>query len=243
MTILSEILEHKKQEIFNQKQPSRSFYKSLETGDFVLIAEVKKASPSKGIIREEFDYTKIAKAYEKAGAAAISVLTDEKYFQGSVQYLKEIRQVVNVPVLRKDFIIDEFQVYETKFIEADIILLIVSALDAVQLKDYFILSRELGLDVLVEVHDREEFNRAVEIGANIIGINNRNLKTFEINLNNTIDIIKGGIPDNTYIISESGIQTAANVSFLKQNNVSGILVGESLMREKNIEFAVKNLIK
>lgn len=243
MTILQEILEYKKLEVLKQKESLRSFYKLLQKGDFALIAEVKKASPSKGVIREDFNHIEIAKAYEKAGAAAISVLTDEKFFQGSIQYLKDIRQAVDLPVLRKDFIIDEFQVYETKIIGADIILLIVAALDKVQLKDYFDLSSEIGLDVLVEVHDRKEFTTAIEVGANIIGVNNRDLKTFKVDLQNTIDIIQDGVPEGVYIISESGIQNSSDVKILKGNGVSGILVGEALMREKNVEYAVKNLIK
>ncbi|OGI01949.1 MAG: hypothetical protein A2Y25_02985 [Candidatus Melainabacteria bacterium GWF2_37_15] len=243
MTILQEILEYKKQEVLKQKQQARSFYKVLQAGKFALIAEVKKASPSKGIIREDFNHIEIAQAYAKAGAAAISVLTDEKFFKGNVQYLKDIRAITDLPILRKDFIIDEFQVYETKIIGADIILLIVAALDKAQIKDYYDLSRELGLEVLVEVHDRKEFDTAVELGANIIGINNRDLKTFEVNLQNTVNIIKEGIPEGVFVISESGIQDNGDVKFLKENGVSGILVGEALMREKNIETAVLNLLK
>ena len=243
MTILQEILEYKKQEVFKQKQPVRSFYKVLQTGKFALIAEVKKASPSKGIIREDFNHIEIAQAYTKAETAAISVLTDKKFFQGNIQYLKDIREITDTPILRKDFIIDEFQVYETKIIGADIILLIVAALDKAQIKDYYDLSCELGLEVLVEVHDREEFNIAVELGANIIGINNRDLKTFEVNLQNTVNIMKEGIPEGVFIISESGIQNNGDVKFLKENGVSGVLVGEALMREKNIETAVQNLLK
>ncbi len=243
MSILEEILEHKKQEIIKQKQPARNFYKRLQSGEFALIAEVKKASPSKGIIREDFNHKEAALAFEKAGAAAISVLTDEKFFRGSIQYLKDIRKIVDLPVLRKDFIIDEFQVYQTKFIGADIILLIVSVLDKAQLADYFALSSEIGLEVLVEVHDRKEFELAAQTGAKIIGINNRDLKTFEVNVKNTLDIIKNGIPEGVFIISESGIQAGPDVKLLRESGVSGILAGEALMREKDIERAVKNLIK
>lgn len=243
MTILDEILNHKKQEVLKQKKNIRSFYKLLQDGEFGVIAEVKKASPSKGVIREDFNPEEIAISYAHAGASAISVLTDEKFFQGNIQYLKSIRKLVELPLLRKDFIIDEFQVYETKLIGADIILLIASALDKVQLKDYYDLSSEIGLDVLLEVHDKKEFDIALETGAKIIGINNRNLKTFEVSLQNTLDIIKNEIPDGVFVISESGIQNNSDVKMLKDKGVSGVLVGESLMRENNIENALKNLIQ
>jgi len=243
MTILQEILEHKKQEVLNKKKPVRSFYEVLQKNNFSLIAEVKKASPSKGIIREDFDHLEIAKSYEKAGASAISVLTDERFFKGSIQYLKDIKEAVKLPVLRKDFIIDEFQVYETKMIGADIILLIVAALDKAQLKDYFDLSTELGLDVLAEAHDRQEFDAAVRVGAKIIGINNRDLKTFNVNLATTCDIISSGVPEGIFIISESGIQTPDDIQKLKQCGVAGVLVGEAFVKEKDVFKAVRSLLK
>ncbi|HSA07178.1 MAG TPA: indole-3-glycerol phosphate synthase TrpC [Candidatus Gastranaerophilales bacterium] len=262
MTILQKIIENKKQEVLIQKKccnieelkisiqnlPAlKSFcnilneYKKFDK--IAVIAEVKKASPSKGVIRQDFNHIQIAKAYQKAGAAAISVLTDEKFFQGKIQYLTEIKEIVDLPVLRKDFIIDEFQIYQTRSLKADIILLIASVLEEKQLKDYFDLSKELGLDVLLEVHDQKEFDIALKTGAKIIGINNRNLNTFEVNIQNTINIIKDKNLDDVFIISESGIKTASDVKFLKENKVSGVLVGESLVNKENIEIALHNLIK
>lgn len=243
MTILDEILKYKNQEVLKHKQLTRSLLKLLECGKFAVITEVKKASPSKGVIRENFNPVEIAKIYEKSGASAISVLTDEKFFQGSVQYLKDIRKVVDLPILRKDFIVDEFQIYETKIIGADIILLIVSVLDKAQLKDYVRIAAEIGLEALVEVHDREEFEIAAEVGAKIIGINNRNLKTFDVSLNNTVEILSDGVPEDVFIISESGIKTNSDVKFLKEAGAAGVLIGEALMRENDIENALKNLIK
>lgn len=243
MSILTEIIEYKKLEIQKQKENTRSFYNFLKAGNFALIAEVKKASPSKGIIKPDFNHIEAAKAYINAGASAISVLTEDKYFQGNINYLKDIRKITETPILRKDFIIDELQIYETKLIGADIILLIASALDKKQLTDFYTLSKEIGLDVLLEVHDRQEYATAVDVGAKIIGVNNRNLNTFEVKLENTLDIIKCGIPKDTFIISESGIQTKEDVALLKNGGVSGILVGEALMRENNIELAAKNLIE
>lgn len=262
MTILDTILEYKKTEVEKQKKicginelinncknlpDTKSFLNTLknlkENKKVALIAEVKKASPSKGIIKENFNPVEIAEIYQKAGAAAISVLTDEKFFQGSIQYLKDIKKIVEIPVLRKDFIIDEYQIYQTREMNANIILLIASALEKNQLKDFYALSKELGLDVLLEVHDKKEFDFAREINADIIGINNRNLKTFEVSLNNTINLIKDINTDNNYIISESGIETPEDVKLLQSYGVDGILVGESLIKCVNIEKAVNNLLK
>ncbi|OGI23087.1 MAG: hypothetical protein A2287_01285 [Candidatus Melainabacteria bacterium RIFOXYA12_FULL_32_12] len=264
MNILNKIIEYKKAEVHKQKtkyglsvkeleascrklNPIRSFISVLETNaklnKISLIAEVKKASPSKGIIRENFDPVSIALSYQNAGASAISVLTDEKFFQGSIQYLKDIKQVINLPVLRKDFIIDPFQVYQTRLIGADIILLIVSALEFPELQKYYNLAKEIGLDVLVEVHNKTEMEQALQLGARIIGINNRNLETFEVSLDNTINLIQNRVFPDKFIISESGINNNSDVIFLKNNEVSGILVGESLMRQENIEKAVLNLLQ
>ena len=264
MKILSKIIEHKKTEINKQKaeyglsfkeletscrklNSTRSFINILETNapldKISLIAEVKKASPSKGVIREEFNPTEIALSYQKAGASAISVLTDEKFFQGSIQYLKDIKHVISLPVLRKDFIIDPFQIYQTRLIGADIILLIVSALDFSELQEFYNIAKKLGLDVLVEVHNKAELEQAKQIGARIIGINNRNLETFEVSLNKTINLIQGKNFSDRFIISESGINDNSDVVFLKNNGVSGILVGESLMRQQNIEKATLNLLQ
>ncbi len=262
MTILQEIIEYKKKEVLNQKKScnieelknsikelpaAKSFCKVLkehkQKEKIAVIAEIKKASPSKGMIRENFDHIQIAKIYEKIGVSAISVLTDEKFFQGKIEYLTDIRKISNKPLLRKDFIIDEFQIYQTRSIGADIILLIAAALDEKQLKDYFDLSKELGLDVLLETHNKKEMNAAIKTGAKIIGINNRNLKTFDVNLQNTVDLIKEQNIDNIFIISESGIKTGDDIKFLKKQGVCGVLVGESLMKKENIEKAFLNLIK
>jgi len=262
MTILDTILEYKKTEVENQKKAcsqeelinkcqnlpeTKSFLSTLkknkENNKISLIAEVKKASPSKGVIKADFKPVEIAEIYQKAGASAISVLTDENFFQGSIQYLKDIKKIVEIPILRKDFIIDEYQIYQTREMGADIILLIASALEKSQLKDFYNISKELGLDVLFEVHDKKEFDFALDINADIIGINNRNLKTFEISLNHTVDLIKDIKINNEYIISESGIDNFQDVTFLKAYGVDGILVGESLIKSNDIEKSVLDLLK
>ena len=262
MTILDTILKYKKTEVENQKKlcsidelinkcknfpETNSFLnilkKNKENKKISLIAEVKKASPSKGIIKEDFNHVEIAQIYQNAGASAISVLTDEKFFQGSIQYLKDIKKISKIPVLRKDFIIDEYQIYQTREMCADIILLIAAALEKNQLIDFYKLSKKLGLDVLLEVHDKEEFDFALEINADIIGINNRNLKTFEVSLDTTINLIKDVKLNNNYIISESGIKTSEDVCFLKSYGVDGILVGESLIKSNDIEKSIINLLK
>jgi len=262
MNFLEEILEYKKAEVEQQKisgmtqaeleneiknLPSvNSFLSKLGKNNkknrLSLIAEVKKASPSKGLIRQDFDPVSIALEYQNSNATAISVLTDEKFFQGSINYLKQVRKSVKLPLLRKDFVIDPYQIYQTRAMGADIILLIVSTLDFSILKDFYNLSKSVGLEVLMEVHDHAEMELALETGAQIIGINNRNLSTFEISLSTTINIIKDFQPYNRYIISESGICSNSDVTKLKNAGVSGILVGESLMRQKDIEKAVVNLM-
>lgn len=263
MNFLTKIIEYKKIEVEAQKLASTLSLKEMEvacntslpTISFIeklknatksdkiaLIAEVKKASPSKGLIRPDFNPVDIALEYQDAGASAISVLTDEKFFQGSISYLKNIRKVVNLPVLRKDFIIDPFQIYQTRLMGADMILLIASALEKNMLKDYFQMSKELGLEVLLETHDEQEFEVALEVGAKIIGINNRNLSTFNVDLQNTVNIIKEHSLADKYIISESGITNNDDVIYLKNNGVNGILVGESLMRKDDIKKAVLKLL-
>ncbi len=262
MTILKEIIEYKKKEVLHQKQAldfaeleclikelprPKNFCKMLrdykQKNEIALIAEIKKASPSKGVIREDFNHLEIARAYEKAGAAAISVLTDEKFFQGKIEYLKDIRRISDLALLRKDFIIDEFQIYQTRSIGADIILLIASALDKNQLKDYFNLSEELGLSVLLEIYNQAELDFALEINAKIIGINNRDLKTFKVDLQNTVNLIKDKNFENAFIISESGIKTGSDIKFLKEYGVCGVLIGETFMKEENIERVFQSLIK
>lgn len=206
-----------------------------------MIAEVKKASPSKGLIRPDFEPVTIAKTYESAGASAISVLTDEKYFQGSIEYLKSIRQAVDLPLLRKDFVIDAYQIYEARAAGADAILLIVAALSREQLVEFGGLARELGMGALIEVHTAEELDVALSTDEPIIGINNRNLQTFETTLDTTIELASR-IPSDRVIVSESGIFTRADVERLTAAGVDAILVGESLMREPDPGVKVRELL-
>jgi indole-3-glycerol phosphate synthase len=228
----------------------RDFAGALCKPDAVaLIAEIKKASPSAGVISFHFDPVEIARQYEAAGASALSVLTDEKFFQGKLDYLRQVRETVRLPLLRKDFIIDELQVYEAVAGGADAILLIVAILDDAQLKDYRALAEHLKLAALVEVHDETELNRALSSGAGIIGINNRDLKTFRVDLATTVRLssqIRGSGGDaaptpvpRRIIVAESGINTRADVERL---GTDAILVGESLMRSGNIAGKVKELL-
>ena len=196
------------------------------------ICEIKKASPSKGVIAEDFPYLRIAQEYVSAGADAISVLTEPEHFQGEDRYLTEISREVPLPVLRKDFIIDEYQIYEAKLIGADAVLLICSLLDTAVIRDYLRLCSELGMSALVEAHSEEEIYSAVESGARIIGVNNRNLKTFEVNLQNSIRL-RSLVPQNIIFVAESGIQSPEDVATLRAAGVDAVLIGETLMRSKN----------
>ena len=206
-----------------------------------LIAEVKRSSPSAGVIAETFDPITQAREYEKAGAHALSILTDEKYFGGHLSYLDDVRTQVGLPLLRKDFIVHELQVYESVLAGADAILLIVAALPQETLIRLYELARTLQLDVLVEVHDLPEMERALELGADIIGINNRNLATFEVTLQTTADLAEE-IPNDAIAVSESGIKTAADVKFIRDSGINSILVGETLMRAKNVGDKVRELL-
>lgn len=206
-----------------------------------LIAEVKKASPSKGLIRDDFEPVLLAEAYERAGADCISVLTDVDYFQGSNEYLKAVRKAVNVPLLRKDFTIDPKQIYEARLIGADAILLIAAILTTDQMKQYLKLASDLGLDALVEVHDREELERALELNTQLIGINNRNLKTFVTDLGTTEELIQF-IPAGKTVVSESGISTVKDMAYLQQVGAQAVLIGEHFMRQPIIEQAVHDLM-
>ncbi|MDD2370498.1 MAG: indole-3-glycerol phosphate synthase TrpC [Firmicutes bacterium] len=230
----------KKIEKHGDKSKDFAFSKILIARGLILIAEVKKGSPSKGIILEDFNPVEIAINYEKAGAGAISVLTEEKYFLGRNEYLEKIRENVNIPILRKDFIIDEYQIYHSKYLGAAVILLIVAILDKKSLTDYLKIAQDLGLDVIVEVHTEDEIKTAIEVGAKIIGINNRNLKTFEVDLKNTQKLLPL-IPEGIFVISESGIKTAADIIFLKDLGVSGVLIGETLMRSSDIGRTIEGL--
>lgn len=208
------------------------FEQALQELDFNFICEVKKASPSKGIIAEDFPYLEIAKEYEMAGAAAISVLTEPDFFLGSPQYLQEIAEVVQIPVLRKDFIIDEYQIYEAKLWGASAILLIAAILNDETMACFHKLADSLGLSCLVEAHDETEVLRAVNIGARIIGVNNRNLKDFTVDVNNSIRLRKL-VDDSVTFISESGLDTAADIQRLRDNKIHAALMGESFMRTKD----------
>lgn len=206
-----------------------------------LIAEVKKASPSAGLIREDFDPVEIAQTYQAHGAACISVLTDEQYFQGSLDYLRAVRTQVDVPVLRKDFLIDSYQLLEARAAGADAVLLIAECLDDCQLRKLHNEAIELGLTPLVELYDPANLPRVLEAGATLIGVNNRNLHTFEVDLHHTLRM-KEQIPTDSVLVGESGIKTRADVQLLEQAGVDAILVGESLMRQPDIGHAVDELL-
>jgi len=195
-----------------------------------VIAEIKKASPSKGVIRENFNPAEIAKSYEQAGAACLSVLTDAQYFQGSADYLKQARAACKLPVLRKDFMIDPYQVVEARAMGADCILLIVAALELKQMHLLEDVSHELGMAVLVEVHNGDELELALQLETPLVGINNRNLRTFDVTLQITLDLLEK-LPDDRFVITESGIFTSEDVALMRGNNVNGFLVGEAFMRK------------
>lgn len=217
-----------------------SFENALKTNDVAFICEVKKASPSKGIISEDFPYLQIAKEYEKAGANALSVLTEPHFFMGSNEYLTEIKKIVNIPVLRKDFTIDPYQIYEASLIGADAILLICSLLATNQLKEYMKIADSLGLSCLVEAHDEKELDSAMSAGARVIGVNNRNLKTFEVDINTSIKL-RELVPKDKIFVSESGISTREDISVLRQNGTDAVLIGETLMRSDNISSELAGL--
>lgn len=212
----------------------------LARGESAVIAEIKKASPSKGLLREDFRPAEIAQSYAQAGAACLSVLTDADFFQGSEDYLQQARAACKLPVLRKDFIIDPYQVYEARAIGADCILLIVAALDDVQLRDLSQLAATLKMDVLVEVHNAAELERALVLPLRLIGINNRNLRTFETSLRTTIDLLER-IPDDRIVVTESGIHTAADVALMREHKVNAFLVGEAFMRAPDPGVALRAL--
>jgi indole-3-glycerol phosphate synthase len=217
---------------FDQPE-ARGFYNAMQAkvaaGLPAVIAEVKKASPSKGVFREDFDPARIAESYEKAGAACLSILTDKDYFQGSEEYLQQGRNACSIPVIRKDFLIDPYQVYEAKVINADCILLIVSALSDMQLQDLSGLATELGMDVLVEVHDEQELHSALKLDTPLVGINNRNLHTFEVSLENTYALLDQ-IPADRMVVTESGILGPDDVTAMRAKQVNAFLVGEAFMR-------------
>ena len=226
-------LEKLKSQIAELNEP-KDFLEALRQASILpaVIAEIKKASPSKGVLRENFNPVEIAKSYEAGGASCLSILTDRDFFQGDPQYLIKARAAVSIPVIRKDFIIDPYQVYETRALGADCILLIVSCLNDKQLQTLSDLAQELTMDVLVEVHDIEELQRALKLNLPMIGINNRNLRTFKVNLQTTIDLL-AEITDDKLVITESGIMSKSDVDMMHKHNVFGFLVGEAFMRKAN----------
>ena len=258
-TVLKKILSRKAEEVAQRKlevgidqlkktietaSAPRGFAQALQAkisaGDSAVIAEIKKASPSKGIIREHFDPVAIAKSYEQGGAACLSVLTDIDFFQGADEYLKMARAACSLPVIRKDFMIDDYQLYESRAMGADCVLLIVAALDAPSLKRLHRLSLSLGLDVLIEVHDQRELELALELDNPMVGINNRNLHNFEVSLDNTYQLLDK-IPQGRIVITESGIDSAQDVLAMRNKNVNAFLVGEAFMRSEDPGLQLQTL--
>lgn len=232
----------KMQNLIRKAPPVRDFAEAIKTCPGVsLIAEVKKASPSCGVIREDFDPVAIAVDYEAAGATCVSVLTDEQFFQGSLDYLPQIRAAVELPALRKDFIIDEYQVYESRAAGADAVLLIAECLTENQLRFLYESITSLGMTALVEFHEAENLEVAVGCGANLIGINNRDLKKFETDLNHCLRLREQIPPDRT-VVAESGICSREDVERLAESGIDGMLVGESLMRQADLRAAVRSLL-
>jgi indole-3-glycerol phosphate synthase len=246
--ILNRILQRKTEEIAASKQvlsidqiqrqleaapAPRGFVKSLRekqsSGFAAVIAEIKKASPSKGVIREDFDPVQIARSFAKGGAACLSVLTDRDFFQGHNDFLVAARNACSLPVIRKDFIIDPYQVYEARVLGADCILLIVAALEDEALAELYALSANLGMDTLVEVHDQSELERALCLDLDMVGINNRNLRTFETRLTTTLDLLDQ-VPEGCLVVTESGIHSSADVKLMRDHGVDSFLVGEAFMR-------------
>jgi indole-3-glycerol phosphate synthase len=259
MSILQEILKYKKEELKQRKSiislkeiktrlkdipPTKDFKTAIKrekNQTIKLIAEIKRASPSEGVIRVDFDLSEIASVYDSKDVSAISVLTEERFFQGSLDYLNNVRRTTKKSLLRKDFIIDDYQVYESRLNGADAILLIVAALDRSQLAELQGLSNELSLECLIEVHNLKELDIALYSGVEIIGINNRDLNTSQIDLNTTFELLKD-IPDNKVIVSESGINTRGDVKAIESTRADAILVGTTLMKAKDIGAKIDELL-
>lgn len=257
MTILDDINRHKIAEVAESKRrtpldtlkeripkipAAKSFSAALRSGANIrIIAEIKKASPSLGVIRKDFHPVEIARIYEAGGAAAISVLTDEKFFQGSLTYLTEVKRTVGLPALRKDFIIDPYQIYEARAAGADAILLIAAMLSGNEIQDYLALSGELGMECLVEVHSEEELKNVLQTSAHIIGVNNRDLATFVTDMTTTLRL-RQMIPDGKIVVSESGIKTRGDVETLLKAGVGALLVGEILMKSQDISAKLRELL-
>ena len=245
MNILDEIvaktkskLEEKKQGLSLKELSSKidfenlketNFKKSLQNKAEAIIAEIKRASPSAGIISDNFDPVLKSKEYESFGASALSILTEEDYFLGNIEYLKDVKAITSLPILRKDFIVDEYQIYESKLIGADCILLIASILNDEELKNFSEIAERLKLDYIIEVHDEEELQRVQHFSNAIIGVNNRNLKTFDVDINNSVELKKIFEGENIFI-AESGIKSKKDIEYLKQHNINVFLIGESLMK-------------
>ena len=256
MDILGKIVSYKKKRVAEKKEkiplaklkdkidtlpPARDFKGSISLpGKISLICEIKRASPSSGLICKEFHPKKIARTYEKNGAAAISVLTEDKYFQGDILHLFSVKQSVNIPILRKDFIIDEYQLYESRAFGADALLLIASILDGKQIGELVRITENLGMEALVEVHSEEDLKKALSTSAEIIGINNRNLKDFTVDLNVTKELRKK-IPRGKTVVSESGIKTREDVLLLKNIGINAILVGQVLLESQDIGRKLEEL--
>jgi indole-3-glycerol phosphate synthase len=257
--VLKRILARKQEEVAERRErvslfelkarsasgpPVRGFADAVEAklraGLPAVIAEVKKASPSKGVIRADFDPAAIARSYEAGGAACLSVLTDIDFFQGSDAYLQQARAACSLPVLRKDFIVDAYQLHEARVLGADCVLLIAAALDDRQLSEFAFIADELGMDVLVEVHDLDELERSLPIPARLLGINNRNLRTFEVSLQNTLDL-KDVVPADRVLVTESGILAPADVALMRGAGVHAFLVGEAFMRQPDPGRALSDL--
>jgi len=255
-SILKKIVADKKREVEMYKKlfplahiidqigdikPGRDFKKAISKNRLTLIAEIKRASPSKGELVENFNPEFIAKEYKKVGVDAVSVLTERNYFKGDLEYLRIARKCINVPILRKDFITDEYQLYGAKLYGADAILLICAILPTAVLKQFVATARKLKLNSLIEVHSKEEIQSALDTGADIIGINNRDLNTFTVDLKTTEKLVKF-IPKNKIVVSESGIKTREDIIYMKELGVNSVLIGETLMRSKNIPQKVKELL-
>ncbi|MCD6319627.1 MAG: indole-3-glycerol phosphate synthase TrpC [Candidatus Desulfofervidaceae bacterium] len=256
MSVLDKIIAYKKQEVEKLKRskpldetvltfelsPHRSFAKAInQKGKLSIIAELKKASPSLGLIRPDFDPIKIAEIYEKNGADAISVLTDKHFFQGDIKFLPAVKSSVSLPILRKDFIIDPYQVYESKLYGADAILLITTALSRQELTKLLTLAYKLGLEALVEIHDEDDLEKALESGAHIIGINNRNLKTLKTDINTCLKL-RNFIPDDKILVAESGIKTKDDMMRLKEAGFQAVLIGTALMQAKDIKQKLREFV-
>jgi len=259
--ILEEIYAHKLIEVRNRKkefsvqqicaqikcqETPKNFFESLraknENGEIGLIAEIKKASPAHGLIRENFNHLEIAKTYEDAGATCLSILTDEKYFMGKNQYLSEVKAITNLPILRKDFMVDTYQIYEAKMLGASCILLIVAMLSDEKLQELETCALDAGLSVLIEIHSEEELQRVSRLKSKLLGINNRDLKTLKVNLETSL-LLAEKIPNDYLLISESGIKDRADIELLQQAGINCFLIGEHFMRQKNIEKAMLDILQ